>query len=279
MDEVERLLNSINNHPLPGPAAQHVVEAREALWSMKNHPEISFRCGPLALRSIRIAEGLPGSSDEQILKSASTQKGCSLPQVADLSKKIGLNYRMAFRNSGDFIVPSVVHWKVGHYAALVRKTGNFYELDDPTFGNKTWATKDALEAETTGYFLVAAGPLPQGWRTVDEKEGSAIWGKGMTGANDPQHIAKNDLATGGSCPASGTGMTVAKVHLMDVNLNLTDQPVGYSPPVGPPVRFVLRYNQRDVFQPANFYYANMGPQWTSDWITYLVDNPTNPAPT
>jgi RHS repeat-associated protein len=277
MDEVERLLNSIGNHPLAGPASQHIVEAREALWNMENRPEISFRCGPLALRSIRVALGLPGSSDEEILKSASTQKGCSLPQVSGLSKKIGLNYQMAFRNSGDFIVPSVVHWKVGHYAALVRKTGNFYELDDPTFGNKTWATKDALDAETTGYFLVASGPLPQGWRTVDEKEGAQIWGKGMTGANDPQHIAKNDLATGGTCPAQGMGMAIAKVHLMDVNLNLTDQPVGYSPPLGPPVRFVLRYNQRDVFQPANFYYANMGPLWTSDWITYLVDNPTNPA--
>jgi hypothetical protein len=34
----------------------------------------------------------------------------------------------------------VVHWKVGHYAAMVRKVGDFYELRDPTFGNSTWAT-------------------------------------------------------------------------------------------------------------------------------------------
>jgi RHS repeat-associated protein len=286
MDEVERLLNSVGNHPLAGPAAQHIVEAREALWSMKNQPEISFRCGPLALRSIRMALGLPGSSDEEILKSASTQRGCSLPQVAELSWKIGLNYQMAFRDSGDFIVPSVVHWKVGHYAALVRKRGNFYELDDPTFGNKTWATKEALEAETSGYFLVAAGSLPKGWRTVDEKEGSAVWGKGRTASSSSQQIAKNDMATIFTCPgATAKGpsvveaplaMAVAKVHLMDVNLNLTDQPVGYAPPVGPPVHFVLRYNQRDVFQPANFFYGNLGPLWTSDWITYITDNPTNP---
>jgi RHS repeat-associated protein len=287
MDEVERLLNSIGNKPLPGPAGQHVVEAREALWSMKNRPEISFRCGPLALRSIRMALGLPGSSDAEILKTASTQKGCSLPMVAELSRKIGLNYQMAFRNSGDFIVPSVVHWKVGHYAALVRKRGNFYELDDPTFGNKTWATREALEAETSGYFLVAAGSLPQGWRTVDQKEGSAIWGKGRTASSDSQHTAKNDLATIATCPGATPkaptdieaplAMAVAKVHLMDVNLNLTDQPVGYAPPVGPPVHFVLRYNQRDVFQPGNFFYGNLGPLWTSDWITYITDNPTNPV--
>jgi RHS repeat-associated protein len=287
MDEIATLLKSVGNRPMLGPAAERVVEAREALWSMRNRPEISFRCGPLALRSIRVALNMDGSSDAEILKSASTQKGCSLPQVAELSKKIGLNYQMAFREKGEFVVPSVVHWKVGHYAALVRKRGNFYELNDPTFDNKTWATKEALEAETSGYFLVASGSLLAGWRTVDEKEGANVWGKGMTFGNDPQHIAKNDMATIFTCPGATPkgpsvveaplAMAVAKVHLMDVNLNLTDEPVGYQPPVGPPVHFVLRYNQRDVFQPGNFFYGNLGPLWTSDWITYITDNPTNPV--
>ena len=221
-----------------------------------------------------MALNLDGSSDAEILKSASTQQGCSLPQVAELSRKVGLNFQMAFRNTGEFVVPSVVHWKVGHYAALVRKVGNLYELQDPTFGNKTWATREALEAETSGYFLVAAGPLPAGWRAVDVGEGTKVWGKGVTGGNDPQHLCDNDLATGGMCLAQG--MPVAKVHLMDVNLNLRDQPVGYTPPVGPPVTFTVRYNQRDVFQPANFSYGNLGSLWTSDWFTYITDNPSNP---
>ena len=277
MDELERLLNSIGTQPPAGRADQRVVDAQEALWSMKNRPQLAFRCGPLALRSIRIAQGLPGSSDAEIFKSASTQRGFSLPQVAELSRKIGLNYQMAFRNSGDFVVPSVVHWKVGHYAALVRKAGGLYELDDPTFGNKTWATRQALEAETSGYFLVAAGALPAGWRAVNEAEGATVWGKGQTTGNDPQHIANNDLAAGGSCPGQNTGMATAKVHVMDVNLHLSDNPVGYTPPVGPKVKFVLDYNLRDLFQPANFNYGNLGPQWTSGWFTYLTDNPTNPV--
>ena len=127
--------------------------------------------------------------------------------MAELSRKIGLNYQMAFRKHGaEFVVPSVVHWKVGHYAALVRKAGDLYELQDPTFGNKTWATKEALEAETSGYFLVAAGTVARsaGGRWM-RQEGAAVWGKGMTGGNDPQHIAKNDLATGGILPGPGHG--------------------------------------------------------------------------
>ena len=58
---------------------------------------------------------------------------------------------MAFREqSGAFVVPSVVHWKLGHYAALVRQEGDHYLLQDPTFRNNVWATKAALEAETSG---------------------------------------------------------------------------------------------------------------------------------
>lgn len=273
MDELERLLSCTGNQPLPGQAAQRVVDAREALWDMKHRPQIAFRCGPMALRSIRIALGLPGSSDAEIFKSASTQRGCSLPQVAELSRKIGLNYQMAFRDTGDFVVPCVVHWKVGHYAAIVRKIGDLYELQDPTFGNSTWASKEALEAETSGYFLIGPGPLPPGWRAVNEPEGAKIWGKGETLASSNQNCAKNDFATGGSCPA--TGMATAKVHLMEVNLHLGDNPLGYTPPVGPNVKFALDYNLRDVFQPANFNYGNLGAQWTSDWFTYITDNPAN----
>src|SRR5215831_6477406 len=140
----------------------------------------------------------------EILNSASTQQGFSLTQVAELSKKVGLNYQMAFRersngNAGagsskskiknqkskiDFVVPSVVHWKVGHYAAMVRQEGDKYLLEDPTFGNTVWATRQALEAETSGYFLIPPGDLPRGWRSVDAKEGAAVWGKGKTGSND-----------------------------------------------------------------------------------------------
>jgi RHS repeat-associated protein len=275
MDEIERLMSSIGDDPAKNPAGPGLVEAREALWSMKNRPEIAFRCGPLALRSIRVALGLPGSSDTEIFKSASTQKGCPLPYVAELSRKIGLNYQMAHRDSGDFVVPSVVHWKVGHYAAMVRRVGNLYELKDPTFGNSTWATKEALEEETSGYFLLPPGALPPGWRAVNESEGGTVWGKGMTSGNDSQHITKRDHATDGTCPALGTGMAVAKVHLMDVNLNLTDNPLGYKPPVGPPVKFVVRYNQLDLFQPANFNYGNASSLWTSDWFTYITDDPAN----
>jgi ABC-type bacteriocin/lantibiotic exporter with double-glycine peptidase domain len=85
------------------------------------------------------------AGDTFIHASASTQNGFSLPQVAELSQKLGLNYQMAYRENGaPFVLPSVVHWKVGHYAAMVRQEGDRYLLQDPTFRKDVWVTKAAL---------------------------------------------------------------------------------------------------------------------------------------
>ncbi len=298
MTELEALLNSVDGRVFVGPATEKITGAREGLWNMKNRPEIAFRCGPLALHRIKLSIDPQNPGTEEIMKSASTQQGFSLPQVAELSKKIGLNYQMAFREKdGAFVVPSVVHWKVGHYAALIRQEGDRYLVQDPTFRNDVWATRRALEAETSGYFLIPPGALPSGWRAVDAVEAGSIWGKGMTSGNDPGPTGPCDLQSGGSnpcdnpcasasggggagsppSPVPGQGMAVSSVHLMTVNLNLRDQPVGYSPPVGPPVRFWVRYNHRDAFQPTTFTYANFGPKWTCDWISYITDNPQSAA--
>ena len=273
MTQLDALLTSLNGHRLVGPAAEKIVEAHEGLWTMKNRPEVAFRCGPLALSRIKLAVDPKHPCTDDIFKSASTQQGTSLPQLVTLSKKIGLNYQMAYRTeSGEFIVPSVVHWKVGHFAALIRREGDRYLLQDPTFRNDVWATRAALVAETSGYFLIPPGPIPSGWRGVDANEGNTVWGKGVTTGNDPGPITPGDPKTG---PGPCQGMAVANVHLMDVNLSIVDQPLGYVPPVGSPVRLTVRNNSRDSFQPSNFNYANFGPLWTCDWISYITDTPSN----
>jgi hypothetical protein len=171
MTELEALLKSIEKRTFFGGATERINMAREALSMMQHQPEISFRCGPMALQSI---QPIRDSSCRRLqtrgwrLPMPLRPRKVFAPQVAELSKKVGLNYQMAFRSSkaerrkqkaeieqaSDFIVPSVVHWKVGHYAALVRQVGDRYLLEDPTFGNTVWATRQALEAETSGYFLI-----------------------------------------------------------------------------------------------------------------------------
>jgi RHS repeat-associated protein len=282
MNELGALLKSIENRTFIGGANERINLAWEALSMMRHQPEVSFRCGPLALQSIlrsdpHLLASCSTNAMMQIFNSASTQKGFSLPHVAELSKKVGLNYQMAFREKGSaFIVPSVVHWRAGHYAAVVRQEGNRYLVEDPTFVNRVWATKQALEAESSGYFLLPQGELPAGWRVVDNLEGQSVWGKGVTGNNDPDRYSPNDLQTG-SCSGSGAGMAVSSVHLMLVNLSIKDTPVGYNPPVGPPVHFTIRYNHRDyLLPPTPGPLSPLGPGWTHDWNEAVQDHPDNP---
>jgi YD repeat-containing protein len=66
---------------------------------------------------------------------------------------------------------------------------------------------------------------------------------------------------------------------MMISLSVEDSPVGYSPPIGPSVQFTVRYHQREAFQPQIFTYSNFGAKWTSDWISYVEDNPSSPLQT
>src|SRR5260221_5750458 len=206
MNELEAFLQSLGGRPFYGLSKVRIMGGRQGLWVMKNKPEIAFFCGPQALERIKAAVDPQHPGMDIIRQAVSTQSGCTLPYVAELSTKLGLNYQMALREKGSaFVVPSVVHWKLGHYAALVRQVGELYQLQDPTFRNDTWATRQALEEETSGYFLAPPGPLPKGWRAVDAREGEKVWGRGFTTINDPGPITRRAPHTG---PQVGRGMAV-----------------------------------------------------------------------
>jgi RHS repeat-associated protein len=270
MTELEPLLQSVENRQFLGGPRQKIIGAREALWMMQHRPEVSFRCGPLALQSIRRALDPHAPLDPAIFHSASTQQGFSLAEVAALSRKVGLNYQMAFREPGGaFVVPSVVHWKVGHYAAIVRQAGDRYLVEDPTFRNTVWPTRQALAAETSGYFLIPPGKLPPGWRSVGAQEGGRVWGKGVTSDNDSDVQTCMDIQTLTCTDGHCHGMPVSSVHLMVVNLQVRDSPLGYVPPVGPPIWFTVRYNHRGLGRNV------LGANWTHDWISWIMDDPSN----
>lgn len=328
MDELNNLLASVTNRSLTGPATQLIHHAQEAIWLMQNRPGISFRCGPMAMDSILADKNPAKASNPLIIQSQSTTNGFALFQVASLSKQLGMNYQMAFRSPGAaWVLPAVVHWKVGHYAALLRRDGDRFLVKDHTFQSSLWMSASALEAESSGYFLIPPGPLPAGWRPVSQSESQNVRGKGhvsgqdanQTGSGpnvtqsggiagagasstaDPGNIGGNPVGPS-SCAAGGVnaggqastpphyfpfrtpgivggprGMTQYTFDTMLASLCLIDNPVGYKPPVGPWVEFIAAYNQYEANQPATFSYANLGPKWTCNWISYITDNPTSPG--
>jgi RHS repeat-associated protein len=278
---LERLLFEIGNRELHGPATEKLMGAREGLSMMRNDPGVAFRCGPMALDRIRAAANPLDALDPEIVGTASTRRGTSLSSLVVLAKKVSMDYQMAYRKAGaDVIVPSVVHWKAGHFAAVTKvepiasKEPN-YLIQDPTFGQDIWVTKGALDDEASGYFLIPNRPLLAGWRHVNKREGDHVWGKGQTTAFDPEYQSSCDEKAKPSC-ASCNGMAEYNFHTALVALNIVDTPVGYTPPVGPAINFTVTYNQRDSFQPQLWTYWNLGPKWTSDWLSYVSDDQFHP---
>lgn len=283
MNELRALLRELDSHALRGTTAERFNGARHGLWSMETEPEKSFRCGPFALERIRSAFKMENPIHEAILNSKSTTNGFSLAQVEQLARGIGMNYQMAHRSPGaEFILPAVVHWKSGHYAALIRQRGGLHLAQDPTFGNDTWASVRALDDEASGYFLVPAGTLPPGWRAVPRAEAEGVWGKGLTTSSNAKDTTRYDeqakrCGGGGAGAGAGvSGMAAWNAHLMVVSQQITDTPVGYTPPVGPSVYFTAVYNQREANQPALFSYSNLSHQWTFNWLSFIIDDPFNP---
>lgn len=275
-DELRQLLEEVKDRPLTGAATEQVAGAKEGLWMMDNNPAVAYLCGPKALESIIGYQHPAGVKADVVDAAESGPKGYSLHQVESLAKQARLPYRMAKRQrNAELVLPSVVHWKSNHYAALLEEKNGRLHIKDPTFGGDLWVSRQSLEEEASGYMLIPAGKLPKGYAPVTVAEAGTVYGRGYISSSDANRTRlKDDMVKPQSCPF---GMCQYNFHTMLVSLNLTDTPVGYTPPKGPPVKFTATYNQREANQPANFTYSNLGAKWTFNWLTYLEDDPANAA--
>lgn len=297
-DRVNALLKEAEGRPLQGPATEAVAGAREGLWMMRNDPGVAYLCGPMAIKNILEFQGADKTRIAKINAVRSGPRGVTLDTVGRLAKQVNLPYTVARRAPGTPIpLPAVVHWKINHYAAIVGEQNGTYHLKDPTFGRDLWVSKDALEAETSNYFLIPQQAAKQpGWKTVAQAEAKKVFGMGATTAVDDTRLTPNDpkacdckggegseepdIGVGsaeGQAGIPSIGMPTYNVHAMLVSLNLVDTPISYRPPKGPAINFTLTYNQRDAYQPANFTYFNFGPKWTLNWLAYVQDDPANPG--
>jgi RHS repeat-associated protein len=286
------LFADLKGRDLYGPTTEKVTAAKESLWRARHLPEDNFRCGPAALARIRVFQNLP--DDDAILKARATPHGMSLKQVADLARRAGMRFQMARREVGaKLIAPAVVHWKVDHYAAIIARREErgreYFLVENPLFEKELWVSREALDEETSGYYLVPEGSLPVGWRVVAEAEAASVFGRCYSGVPDYQQTTCYAVRAQTSCPlcpcddptsggAQTSPMAEYSFHALLVSLNIVDQPLGYTPPRGPAVRFIATYNQREAFQPTVFSFSNMGPKWTSNWLAYVTDTADTTSP-
>ena len=283
-ESLAALFEEMGDRRVSGSATEAVQTAREELVLVKKDPRHLFICGPMALRSLMLARGANEAQVQSLVWYRAGPNGTSLAEVAQLADEAKFPHRLVFRKPGQPVpLPSIVHWKVGHFAAIVGEANGRFHVADPVFaGQGLWVTQAALDEEASGYFLAPAGtPDGAGWRTVDRTEAAGVWGKGPTTETAPGAAGSRDLQANApanctTCPCP-TGMCGYNIGEATVSVTLSDAPVGYTPPIGPSAKVRITYNQREDSQPANFGFFNVSQKWTLNWLTYVTDDPTNPG--
>ncbi len=276
-EQLAVLVTQLGKRGVTGPATEALDGAKQGLWTMENDPGVAYLCGPMALKNLLLSQGAKPDKVQFLYEYRSGPTGVTLAQVSDLADKAALPHTIVYRAADQPIpVPSIVHWKLSHFAAIVGQQGDRFHIQDPTFGRDLWVTRRALETESSGYFLVPGRELAANWREVSATEARQVKGMGYTGSNESSATTPND---GKACNCDGqgssSGMTRYDFTEMVVSLNLNDTPVGYAPPKGPAAYVTLTYNQREASQPGVFTFFNVSPKWTLNWLTYVQDDPTN----
>jgi len=207
-----------------GPLSQRWRRTREAYAIMWRNPEVSFKCGLYALNQVGLRLGVPSFRGSEMTSIGSPTNGFTLGELGQIASQYGIAVVPVAREMGsEIVVPSVVHWKQEHYAAIVSQVGNVYEVVDRTFGTRIWMDAETLNAEASGYFLVPAGVSKLGYRGVTPVEAELVRGKGYSysvddpsdqppscppapgsGSDNPQ--SGSSIAAGdGNQPGSGSG--------------------------------------------------------------------------
>ena len=301
-DKMKELFDQIEGRQIVPEYGALLKKSYSAYGMMIKHPEISYRCGTYALNAV--AEVLYGTNYfDQIWEQASPPTGFSMADLVKLSDANHLNIIAVERESGeDLIVPSVVHWKQNHYAAIVARNGDSYEIVDPTFRIKKWLNAAAINTECSGQFLVPLKLAPKNWRRLSDPESSQIFGKGFPdNGTSPVSSAPGSgggpTGTGGSggngggdgsgSGGSGGGSTCSCAGMPDwtvtepaCDLWLHDMPLDYQPSKGPRISLKLFYSQEpeangqvalrtDTLSSYNELFT-FGLYWQSSWISAVV---------
>ena len=101
----------------------------------------------------------------------------------------------------------------------------------------------------------------------------------------PTYTKCNDIKLGGDqgCAGSGCskGMARYSAHGLLASLSIVDTPLRYTPGLGPSIDFTVSYSQEDSHPEEQSDItrttetSNLGPNWTCNWVSYVVDDPSN----
>lgn len=266
---LERLLRETKDRPMRGGSAQRRADAERALFAMQKEAKF-YLCGPTALATVNqlLKPGRP-VDPRDVKDTIPGPNGTSLFQLAMMASHWDIPLQMLKRDPGaKVLTPAVMHWKAGHWAAVLQEAGDRYLVQEDVLEEAIWVRREALDAETSGYCLAPFVPLPQGWSRVSAEEGRTIWGRGRVGLGPWYGPYPDSLIRPRLAPAPLVAQ--AGVRMGNLSLEVWQAPLSIPRHDGPAWPFEVRYQQRITWQPDRPNFSHLGQHWTFTGISYLV---------
>ena len=247
-------------------AAMAIRRANELIWFLENRAEQNVQCGFSSANLVCVPLGQKAifpdvHSDEE--KKTFIEKGCSLWDIAEHSTESGGSLRCVQKidPAAPFAVPSVVHWKFGHYSALTaRSSDDKIRMEDAQLRFNSWVEPSVITEGGSGYALIPGGNLPVGYREVPEFEARKVFGRHCRHGNDDEG---KDCETG--CSTASKHMATYSLNLRLAHHLLADSPLSYPTPDGDEVMFGLKYSAMPKTFTALEPTFGFGPGWFADF--------------
>ncbi len=230
-------------------------------------------------------------------KVPATMRGHSLHSLVTLAAEYGhdlIGLELASTDLPRLPLPAILHivprhtGDLGHFWVLDKVEGERVELFDPQSERRFRQTTTELAQEWTGKALVivansavrrpgfrslegGTASLPGRQLDISEMEDNS---GGCCGEPPPE----DDL--GDACKKPGNPACKCKcsegsprwtVNVVNLNLFVTDTPLWYDPPIGPPVSIILSYNSLSATE----HHEPFGNKWQFNYGSYLVVDPAD----
>lgn len=249
------------------------MRAHQSLWLLEHMGAENIVCGPRALNAVLEHKGLEGAPLrlDQVTGDY-IETGLPMTELLGFAEKAGWRARAVRRVDPAVPVPTpaIVHEKAGHFSAVLamEDDGGRYFLVDRGMGFAGWVGREALDAVSSGHFVVAAGGQLGGFEDVTPREAAGLYGRdGAHGQGSDDEAVDEPVTAGGGC--SGPGMPWYQLIPQLGAVRISDTPVGYKPPVGPQVWFTMGYTDLDSGSPVAAPHSNLGTLWAMDWVAWV----------
>lgn len=178
-DELTTVYQTVANRILePGPLMQMWSRTYEKYVRIHKYPEQSWKCGIYAMAQAAEVLNLKYKKGE-FLRTPSKPTGFTLQELQQLSDEyaFGLVAVRRSENSGQLIVPSVVHLRQNHYTAIMAQRGELYKVADSSGLGVMWLTEAEINEEASGYFLIPQNRINLSFVRVPAPEAMLIFGR------------------------------------------------------------------------------------------------------